>query len=120
MYGKINNYHFGLTKTNQMLSGFSTSRNGVDGLKTGSTIFHIDCFAGTTNQNGFRIITVVLEATDPAADNSTSFTLTTQLMTYCYGHCRTTSLLQTNQSLNDFNDITVIDGKEKSVKLVDT
>ncbi|MEU7489710.1 hypothetical protein AB0B19_38075, partial [Streptomyces sp. NPDC042319] len=56
-----------------MLSGFSTSRTGVDGLKTGSTSFQIDCFAGTTNQNGFRIITVVLEATDPAADNSTPF-----------------------------------------------
>ena len=54
-----------------MLSGFSTSRTVVDGLKTGSTSFQIDCFAGTTNQNGFRIITVVLEATDLAADNST-------------------------------------------------
>ena len=107
-----------LTNTNQMLSGFSTSRTGVDGLKTGSTSFQIDCFAGTTNQNGFRIITVVLEATDPAADNSTPFTLTNQLMNYVYGHWRTTSLVQKNQSLDDFKEIAVIDGKEKSVQLV--
>ena len=107
-----------LTNTNQMLSGFSTSRTGVDGLKTGSTSFQIDCFAGTTNQNGFRIITVVLEATDPAADNSTPFTLTNQLMNYVYGHWRTTNLVQKNQSLDDFKEIAVTDGKEKSVQLV--
>ena len=101
-----------------MLSDFSTSRTGVDGLKTGSTSFQLVCFAGTTNQNGFRIITVVLEATDPAADNSTPFTLTNQLMNYVYGHWRTTSLVQKNQSLDDFKEITVTDGKEKSVQLV--
>ncbi|WP_249357215.1 hypothetical protein [Pseudolactococcus raffinolactis] len=101
-----------------MLSGFSTSRTVVDGLKTGSTSFQIDCFAGTINQNGFRIITVVLEATDPAADNSTPFTLTNQLMNYVYGHWRTTSLVRKNQSLDDFKEIAVTDGKEKSVQLV--
>ena len=107
-----------LTNTNQMLSGFSTSRTGVDLLKPRKNKIKIHSFAGTTNQNGFRIITVVLEATDPAADNSTPFTLTNQLMNYVYGHWRTTNLVQKNQSLDDFKEIAVTDGKEKSVQLV--
>ena len=60
-----------LANTNQMLPGFTTTRAGVDGLKTGSTSFYVDCFAATTVQNGFRIITVILEAKDPSVDNST-------------------------------------------------
>ena len=39
-------------------------------------------------------------------------------MNYVYGHWRTTSLVQKNQSLDDFKEIAVTDGKEKSVQLV--
>lgn len=39
-------------------------------------------------------------------------------MNYVYGHWRTISLVQKNQSLDDFKEIAVTDGKEKSVQLV--
>ncbi|QDK70238.1 serine hydrolase [Lactococcus protaetiae] len=107
-----------LTNTNQMLKGFTNSRAGVDGLKTGSTSFQIDCFAGTTTQNGFRIITVVLDADNPAVDNSTPFTLTNQLMNYVYGHWCTASLTQKRKAIKDFDKISLTDGKQKSVNLV--
>ncbi|RZI49413.1 serine hydrolase [Lactococcus kimchii] len=107
-----------LTNTNQMLDGFATSRKGVDGLKTGSTSFQIDCFAGTTQQNGFRIITVVLEAENPATDNSTPFTLTNQLMNYVYGHWRTTTLAQKNHVFPEFPKLSVRDGRANATQLV--
>ncbi|MFC4652962.1 serine hydrolase [Lactococcus nasutitermitis] len=107
-----------LTNTNQMLKGFSTSRSGVDGLKTGSTGFQIDCFAGTTTQNGFRIITVVLDATNPAADNSTPFTLTNQLMNYVYGSWTTDTIANKNKTFKNFKKFSITDGKSKSVPLV--
>ena len=110
--------HTTLVNTNQMLKGFATSRSGVDGLKTGSTGFQIDCFAGTTYQNGFRVITVILEAENPTVDNSTPFTLTNQLMNFVYGHWRTANIASKNQNFSDFSKIALSDGEKKSVALV--
>ncbi|WP_205271886.1 serine hydrolase [Lactococcus taiwanensis] len=107
-----------LTNTNQMLKGYSTTRSGVDGLKTGSTSFQVDCFAGTTNQNGFRIITVVLEAENPATDNTTPFTLTNQLMNNVYGSWTAISLVTKNQPLSTLKNLPVTDGKSDRVPLV--
>lgn len=107
-----------LETTNFMLKGYSSYRSGVDGLKTGSTGMEVNNFAGTTMQNGFRIITVVLEATNPATDNSTPFTLTNQLMNHVYGSWTTDTLASKGKTFEAFTKYKVVDGRAKSVKLV--
>ncbi len=107
-----------LQTTNQMLGGFAQVRSGVDGLKTGSTGYQVDCFVGTTMQNQFRIITVILDANSPAADNSTPFLLTNQLMNHIYGSWRTDTLALKGKPYNKFTNFQLIDGKKKTVALV--
>lgn len=53
---------------NWMLSGFVNYKEGVDGLKTGTTEFAGACFVGTINKDGRRVITVVLNADDHATN----------------------------------------------------
>ncbi|MQW24042.1 MULTISPECIES: serine hydrolase [unclassified Lactococcus] len=107
-----------MNTTNQMLKGYAQYRSGVDGLKTGSTGYQINCFAATTYQNGFRIITVILEADSPATDNSTTFNLTNLLMNHIYGSWTTDTLVSKGKVYKDFTKFNVIDGKQKTVKLV--
>ena len=107
-----------LANTNQMLPGFTTTRAGVDGLKTGSTSFYVDCFAATTVQNGFRIITVILEAKDPSVDNSTPFTLTNDLMNQVYASWTNADILSKDEQLSDFPKLPVRDGKKNSIDLI--
>ena len=45
---------------NWMLPGFINAKDGVDGLKTGTTDLAGACFVGTAVRDGQRIITVVL------------------------------------------------------------
>ncbi|PCR98804.1 serine hydrolase [Lactococcus fujiensis] len=104
--------------TNQMLKGFPQYRNGVDGLKTGSTGYQINCFAATTLQNGFRIITVILEANNPATDNSTAFNLTNTLMNHVYGSWTTNTLVKKGNVYPDFKTFGIVDGKKNAVKLI--
>lgn len=107
-----------LKTTNQMLKGFPQFRSGVDGLKTGSTGYQINCFAATTLQNNFRIITVILEANQPADDNSTPFNLTNQLMNQVYGNWMIDSIAKKGKTFAKFPSFSVVDGKSKTVKLV--
>lgn len=58
---------------NWMLSGFVNYKEGVDGLKTGTTEFAGACFVGTINKDGRRVITVVLNADDHATNPSARF-----------------------------------------------
>ena len=67
-----------------MLSGFVNYKEGVDGLKTGTTEFAGACFVGTINKDGRRVITVVLNADDHATNLSARFNETGRLMDYCY------------------------------------
>lgn len=107
-----------LKTTNQMLGGFAQSRSGVDGLKSGSTGYQIDCFAGTTVQNGFRVITVVLDADNPASDNSTPFLLSNQLMNHVYGSWIRDTLIKKGKPYSHFSQFNVVDGKKLTVPLI--
>ncbi|QPS70817.1 serine hydrolase [Lactococcus garvieae] len=107
-----------LSNTNQMLNGFTTTRAGVDGLKTGSTSFYVDCFAATTVQNGFRIITVVLESKDASEDNTTPFTLTNSLMNQVYASWTSAHIVDKEGAMDDLPSLPVQDGKKNSIDLV--
>ena len=47
---------------NWMLKGLIKQYEGVDGLKTGTTPEAGDCFTGTVERNGMRLISVVIKA----------------------------------------------------------
>lgn len=106
-----------LYNTNQLLGG-QLARTGVDGLKTGSTGMKIDCFTGTTLQNGIRIITVILEAKNVDDQNATVFSQTNKLMNHVYQNWTNSTLVKKGQKMTDFTTMNVIDGKEKTVELV--
>ena len=51
-----------MTNWNWMLKGLIKQYEGVDGLKTGSTPEAGDCFTGTVERNGMRLISVVIKS----------------------------------------------------------
>lgn len=100
---------------NWMLSGFVNYKEGVDGLKTGTTEFAGACFVGTINKEGRRVITVVLNADDHATNPSARFNETGRLMDYCYDNWSIKELGKSNASIPDLKNLAVKDGKETSV-----
>lgn len=103
---------------NYMLKGYADFRTGVDGLKTGTTTLAGACFVGTTTQNGFRIITVVLNADNADSDEMARFDATNSLMNHVYGTYQAADIATKNEAFNNFNSLKVLDGQSKSVKLV--
>ena len=73
-----------MTSSNLMLKYMTSYRDGVDGLKTGTTDLAGACFVGTTEENGMRIITVILNADNGDTDSTARFTATNNLMNYIY------------------------------------
>lgn len=107
-----------LLNTNQMLPGYATTRSGVDGLKTGSTSFYVDCFAATTVQNGFRIVTVVLESKNTSEENITPFTLTNDLMNQVYATWTSAHIVSKDTKIKAFPTLPVQDGRKNKVNLI--
>jgi D-alanyl-D-alanine carboxypeptidase (penicillin-binding protein 5/6) len=102
---------------NYMLKGYATYRPGVDGLKTGTTDLAGPSFVATTNENGFRIITVVLGADGGDADPYARFKATNTLMNYVYGNWKNTSVLKKDQKIDDLSSYPVLDGKASKTNL---
>ncbi|MDR0297718.1 MAG: D-alanyl-D-alanine carboxypeptidase [Streptococcaceae bacterium] len=107
-----------LYTTNQLLAGFAQTRSGVDGLKTGSTGTTIDCLAATTNQNDFRIITVVLGTTGTDADHSATFSQTNLLMNHVYANWQAQGIAAKGETLSTHKTIAIMDAKSNPVPLV--
>lgn len=103
---------------NWMLKGFDFYKEGVDGLKTGTTELAGACFAGTMIKDDWRIITVVLDATDHTNNAGARFIETGKLMDYVYANWQTKTLHKQGEQLQDAKSIAVKDGKELSVGLV--
>jgi D-alanyl-D-alanine carboxypeptidase len=70
-----------LNTTNEMLPGQRFGTNGNNGLKTGYTERAGYCFAGTTQRNGRRLVTVVMGTATPEA----RFEETKKLLQYGWG-----------------------------------
>ena len=104
-----------------MLPSLPAARNGVDGLKTGTTEFAGACFVGTTMQNNFRIITVVLHADNAETDDYARFTATGGLMNEVYGNWQAKTIATKGIKMENPEaptQLTVIDGKQDSVKVL--
>ena len=68
---------------NVMLFDGPNYKEGVDGLKTGTTDLAGACFVGTIQKDGRRVITVILNALDQPNDENARFAETSKLMDYC-------------------------------------
>lgn len=103
---------------NWMLPDMPSYREGVDGLKTGTTELAGQCFVGTATQNNQRIITVVLKATNADSDSSARFTATNELMDYAFNNWSKQVIIKKGDIVSFKKSIKVEDGKATSVKLV--
>jgi len=111
---------FDMENFNKMLPGLSAERNGVDGLKTGTTDLAGACFVGTTEQDGHRLITVILNATDhdEMENPDARFDETNKLIDYSLENWKQETVLSENDAIPDMSSVTVPQGKKQSLPVV--
>ncbi|WP_375148490.1 serine hydrolase [Enterococcus mundtii] len=118
MFGENTQSPVEMVNWNWMLTGFINFKEGVDGLKTGTTDFAGACFVGTIERDGKRIITVILNAEGHEQNPSVRFTETARLMDYCYDNWSVKEIGKANASIPSLKSIDVKNGKETSVNVV--
>lgn len=118
MFGENTQSPVEMVNWNWMLPGFINFKEGVDGLKTGTTDFAGACFVGTIERDGKRIITVILNAEGHEQNPSVRFTETARLMDYCYDNWSVKEIGKANASIPSLKSIDVKNGKETFVNVV--
>lgn len=101
-----------MTNWNWMLEGLLREREGVDGLKTGTTEFAGSTFTGTAINNDRRLITVVMDSGD---DNVTRFIETDKLMDYGFDNFKAENVTDQWKDIYEYEPLTVVNGREQSV-----
>ncbi|MBP1041358.1 D-alanyl-D-alanine carboxypeptidase [Vagococcus sp. BWB3-3] len=107
-----------LESSNFMLPGFYYYKEGVDGLKTGTTDLAGASFAGTIVKNDLRVITVVMNANESDGDGGLRFVETTRLMDFVYDNWAYEILYPEGSSLPGYNTIDVPNGMDLTVPIV--
>ncbi|MGX7205050.1 serine hydrolase [Enterococcus pingfangensis] len=106
-----------MKNVNVMLFDGENHKDGVDGLKTGTTDLAGACFVGTIQKDGRRVITVILNALDQDNDNEARYVETSKLMDYCLSEWSQQDVATAGQTPTDQPELTVTDGTQKSVAL---
>ncbi len=102
---------------NWMLKGLVSERENVDGLKTGTTDFAGATFTGTAEENGMRIITVVMNVTDGQEDLQKRFSETDKMMDWAFSNWEKVQVYKKNEELKDVKPLNVEKGKTDSLKV---
>ena len=102
---------------NYMLKGMPYERDGIDGLKTGTTELAGASFVATSTENGMRIISVVMNADGWQENEFARFEATNALLDYDKSNYKMTTLVDAGESTKS-SKAKVIDGKEKTVPAV--
>ncbi|MEK9200231.1 D-alanyl-D-alanine carboxypeptidase family protein [Lysinibacillus halotolerans] len=104
---------------NWMLKGLVSQYEGVDGLKTGSTPFAGQCFTGTAERNGTRLIAVVMNAVDAKGNESrlARFDAAKKLFDYGFGQFKKEEIVPANYQFKGNETIDVTKGKEDKVEI---
>lgn len=102
---------------NWMLKGLSASYSKlhVDGLKTGTSDAAGANFTGTANNDGNRIVTVVLHAAHKSETDASRFQQTQKMMSYVYNNFKTVSYKAGTQ-IKGAKTVTTHDAKVKTAK----
>lgn len=102
---------------NYMLKDMPYERDGVDGLKTGTTELAGASFVATSTENGMRIISVVMNADGWEENDFARFEATNKLLDYVKSNYEMTTIIEAGQSYKN-SKTKVKDGKEKTVPVV--
>lgn len=102
---------------NVMLFDGPNYKEGVDGLKTGTTDLAGACFVGTIQKDGRRVITVILNALNQPNDENARYVETSKLMDYCLNNWRQQEVTVAGQTPADKKELKVTEGKKKTVAL---
>lgn len=104
---------------NWMLKGLSASYSKlhVDGLKTGTSDAAGANFTGTANNNGNRIVTVVLHAAHKSDTDPSRFQQTQKMMSYVYNNFKTVNLKAGSQVAGS-KTVKTNDAKQPTAKTV--
>nr|WP_241433583.1 D-alanyl-D-alanine carboxypeptidase PBPD1 [Listeria floridensis] len=109
-----------MSNWNWLLPGLIYGREGVDGLKTGTTDYAGMCLTSTATQNGMRVITVVLHANGGKGSgqhNSARFDETNKMLDYAFGNFKLAEVQQKGSKIAKPKTADVSGGKEESVPL---
>ena len=101
-----------LESSNYMLENMPNYRAGVDGLKTGNSEKGGISFVASTNQNGIRMITVVIGVEAIDGDPYARFVATANLMNYVSQNFVPNLIVSKGKAYN--NSKSVLDGKKTS------
>ena len=102
-----------LESSNYMLENMPNYRAGVDGLKTGNSEKGGISFVASTNQNGIRMITVVIGVEAIDGDPYARFVATANLMNYVSQNFVANLIVSKGETYNNSKS-TVLDGKKTS------
>lgn len=107
---KMDNYDW-------MLPGLVAAQKDlpVDGLKTGTTNLAGNCFTGTAKKNGYRLVTVVLNAGGTA--QTRRFDETAKLMRAVFADWKKASVIKQGQAVSGHKTLAVDKGKQTTVAL---
>ena len=106
-----------LENSNYMLENMPNYRAGVDGLKTGNSEKGGISFVASTNQNGIRMITVVIGVEAIDGDPYARFVATANLMNYVSQNFIASMIVSKGEAYNNSKS-TVLDGKKTSASAV--
>ncbi|EUJ25331.1 D-alanyl-D-alanine carboxypeptidase [Listeria cornellensis FSL F6-0969] len=106
-----------MTNWNWLLPGLIYAREGVDGLKTGTTDYAGQCLTATAVQDGMRVITVVMHANGgTSAHDKTRFSETNKMLDHAFNNFKVMEVRKANAAVKE--TIAVNKGKEDSVALM--
>ncbi|WP_368908020.1 D-alanyl-D-alanine carboxypeptidase family protein, partial [Bacillus wiedmannii] len=104
-------YPIDMTNFNWMLKGLIKQYEGVDGLKTGTTPEAGDCFTGTVERNGMRLISVVIKANSHTA----RFDETKKLYDYGFANFEVKKAYGKDSVVKGHETVRVANAKDKDV-----
>lgn len=102
---------------NWMLPGLIYERENVDGLKTGTTDFAGASMTGTAEEEGMRVITIVMNATNGQEDLSKRFAETDKIMDWTFENWDMVPVFKEGQTLEDVEPLAVDKGKEDTLNV---
>ena len=100
---------------NWMLPGLIYERENVDGLKTGTTDFAGASMTGTAEEEGMRVITIVMNATNGQEDLSKRFAETDKIMDWAFENWDMVPVFEEGQTLENVDSLGVDKGKEDTI-----
>ena len=116
-YTNLDNEESIMYTTNLLLPGMPYAKEGVDGLKTGTTDLAGRSLITTMKKEDQRIITILLNATDQE-DPDARYTETSRLLDYAFGSWEKKTVVIKGQMIPTIEPIPVEKSLEGSVDLI--